>query len=338
MNETKPVIGRVTIRTVAADAGVSVAAVSKVLRNAYGVSDALRQGVMQSIDRLGYRPSTAARGMRGQTYTIGVLLVDISNPFLPQVYDGIASVAETSGYKILMAVGAARMPIETKLIEQMIDIRLDGIVLIAAQISGRTLDKYARQIPISVVGHHEPTAESFDTVNSNDIEGARIAVRALIAKGYRDIGMVSMGTAKVHEHDVAPQREKGFRAAIAEAGLGKANIFRFDNQDAARMAKMADLLRSPQRPQALFCWSDLDGIPVLNLARQMGLRVPQDLALIGYDNSPVASLPLIDLASMDQAGRRLGQIATQALLSRMNGRSVAEHRLIDPTLAVRSSF
>ena len=338
MNETKPVNGRVTIRTVAADAGVSVAAVSKVLRNAYGVSEALRQSVMQSIERLGYRPSTAARGMRGQTYTIGVLLVDISNPFLPQVYNGIARVAETSGYKILMGVGAARMPIETKLIEQMIDIRLDGIVLIAAQISGRTLDKYARQIPITVIGHHEPTADSFDTINSNDIEGAKLAVQALVAKGYRDIGMVSLGPVKTHEPDVAPQREKGFRAAIAEAGLGEAKIFRFDNLDATRVDRMAGLLQSPQRPRALFCWSDLDGIPILNLARQLGLRVPEDLALIGYDNSPVADLPLIGLASIDQAGARLGQIAAEALMSRINGRTVAEHRLIDPTLAIRSSF
>ena len=124
-NAVKP-IGRVTIRTVAEDAGVSVAAVSKVLRNAYGVSDAMRSAVSESIDRLGYRPSVVARGMRGQTYTIGVLPVGIDNPFLPQVFAGIAAVAETAGYKVLMGVGAARMPLEATLVEQMIDNHMDG--------------------------------------------------------------------------------------------------------------------------------------------------------------------------------------------------------------------
>ncbi len=340
MDEPRPLAppaARVTIRNVAEDAGVSVAAVSKVMRNAYGVSDALRQKVLESIDRLGYRPSVAARGMRGQTYTLGVLLVEIANPFLPTIYEGIASTAEAAGYKLLMGVGAAKMPLETRLIEQMIDNHMDGLLLIAAQISGRTLERYAQQIPTVVVGHHEPTAASFDTINSNDIEGAKIAVRALLAKGHRDIGMISLGPIAGHEADVAPQREIGFTQAMAAAGL-PARIFRFDNLDKARLGKLEAFLKSPDRPRALFVWSDLDGIPLLNMARVMGLRVPEDLALIGYDNSPVAALPLIDLASMDQEGRLMGRMATEALLSRIAGRKVAEHMLIEPHLVARGSF
>ena len=338
MNEPKVTIGRVTIRTVAQDAGVSVAAVSKVMRNAYGVSEALRQNVLASIARLNYRPSNAARGMRGQTYTIGVLLVGIDNPFLPQVFAGIASVADTSGYKILMGVGAARMPMEAQLIEQMIDSHMDGIVLIAAQLSGKLMEKYARQIPIAVIGHHEPTAATFDTVNSNDALGAKIAVQALLAKGYRDIAMVALGPYRPQDHyDVSTQRELGFQAAMEAAGLPP-KIHRFDNFDTARHGKITSFLSGPDRPRALFVWSDLDGIPILNVARQIGLRVPDDLALIAYDNSPVAALPLIDLASMDQFGHRLGQLATEALLTRIGGRSQALHVLIDPSLTIRSSF
>lgn len=339
MNEAKPPPQRVTIRTVAEDAGVSVAAVSKVMRNAYGVSEALRQNVLESIERLNYRPSNAARGMRGQTYTLGVVLVGIDNPFLPQVFAGIASVANAAGYKILMGVGAAHMPMEASLIEQMIDSHMDGIVMIAAQLSGKLMEKYARQIPIAVIGHHEPLAQTFDTVNANDSHGAKLAVRALVAKGYRDIGMVSLGPHRPHDlYDVAPQREIGFASAIAEAGLGAPKIFRFDNLDDARLGKITTFLAGPDRPRALFVWSDLDGIPILNAARQMGLRVPEDLALIAYDNSPVAALPLIDLASMDQSGTRLGQLATEALLSRIGGRKEAQHVLIDPSLTIRSSF
>ena len=336
MNEAKPATGRVTIRTVAVDAGVSVAAVSKVLRNACGVSDALRQNVVESIGRLNYCPLNEARGMRGQTYTIGVLLVGSGNPFLPQVFSGIGSVADSSGYKILMGVGASRMPMEACLLAQMIDSHFDGIVLVAAQLSGHLLEKYARQIPFSVSGHHEPAAQTIDTVNSNDVEGAKLAVRALIAKGYRDIGMVSLGPC--HLYDVARQRDIDFRAAINEAGRGPPRILHVDNFDEARLDKIASYLPGPDRPRALFVWSDLDGIPILNVARQMGLRVPEDLALIAYDNSPVAALPLIDLASMDQSGHRLGQLATEALLSRIGGRTLAVYVLVDPTLTIRASF
>ena len=333
-----PPSSRVTIRTVAEDAGVSVAAVSKVMRNAYGVSEALRQNVMETIERLGYRPSVAARGMRGQTYTLGVLVVGIDNPFLSQVFDGIAEVADAAGYKVLLGVGAAKMPMEAKLVEQMIDNHMDGIVLVAAEMSGQMLERYARQIPISVVGHHEPTATGFDTTNSFDSEGAKLAVQAFLAKGYRDIGMISVGRGEDQIANVAPQREIGFRAAIAEAGLGPARITRFDNLDAARWSKLNAALRHPDRSRALFVWSDLDGVPLLNMARQMGLRVPEDLALIAYDNSPVAALPLIDLASMDQEGKRLGAMATEALLSRIGGRKQAQHRLILPQLVARGSF
>ena len=339
MNEAKPQpIGRVTIRTVAEDAGVSVAAVSKVLRNAYGVSEAMRIAVGESIERLGYRPSMAARGMRGQTHTIGVLLVGIDNPFLPQVFAGIASVADTAGYKVLMGVGAAKMPLEATLIEQMIDNHMDGLVLVASQMSGRTLEKYARQIPIAVIGHHEPTALNFDTVNCDDVLGGRMAVRALYDRGHRDIGMISLLSDKTDDSDVSAQREIGFAQAVAHLNLGPARYFRVHNFDSERLAKIAAYLVSPDRPRALFVWSDLDGIPILNIARQIGLRVPEDLALIAFDNSPVAALPLIDLASMDQAGQRLGQIAAEALLTRIAGRTAPHHLLLEPTVVHRSSL
>lgn len=331
--------GRVTIRTVAAHAGVSVAAVSKVMRNAYGVSEALRAKVEASIETLGYRPSVAARGMRGNTFTLGVLLVEIANPFLPSVYQGIESVTEAAGYKIMVGVGAARERREAQLIEQMIDNRMDGLILVASQISGAAIERYARQIPIVLVGHHEPTAETFDTINSDDRRGAAMAVRALAAQGHRDIAMVAMEGGEDHRTDVAPQRELGYRAAMAELGLGDSSrVLHLPMPEGPERDKaMAAILHAPNRPRAIFCWSDLDAIPLLNLAATMGLRVPEDLAIVGYDNSPVAALPMIGLSSVDQDGRRLGRLAAEALFTRMNGRKVAEHILVEPRLVSRKS-
>lgn len=329
---------RVTIRTVAADAGVSVAAVSKVMRNAYGVSDALRQKVEASIEKLGYRPSIAARGMRGRTFTLGVLLVGIDNPFLPSIYQGIESVTEAAGYKIMVGVGAARARTEAQLIEQMIDNRMDGLILVASQISGDKIENYARQIPIVVVGHHEPSAQAFDTINNDDQMGARLAVQALLERGYRDIGFLTQPEQEGDLADVAPQRELGYRAAMAAAGLS-ARVMQVTGhgRDEARIAEIQGILTAPDRPRALFCWSDLDAIPLLSEANRMGLRVPADLALIGYDNSPMAALSMVGLSSVDQNGPRLGKLAAEALFTRMNGRTVAEHLLIEPTLVMRNS-
>lgn len=326
-----------TIRTVASDAGVSVAAVSKVLRNAYGVSDALREKVNESIERLNYRPSTAARGMRGQTYTVGLLLVEMANPFLPKVVGGVNEVLGAANFKTMMSVGQARLQIETTLIESMIDVRMDGLILIAPRISGSMLEKYAKQIPMVAIGHHEPSAATFDTVNSDDEQGARIAVEALIAKGFTSIEMVSLINRRGSAFDVFKQREAGYRAAISNAGL-PARILRFHETPDKKDQDIDEFFARANLPQAVFCWSDIHAVPLLNAARMRGLRVPQDLAIVGYDDNPVSSLPLIDLASIDQKGRMLGKLAATVLLERINGRIEAKHQLVTPQLVVRGSI
>jgi LacI family transcriptional regulator len=336
---TKGAGGKVTIRTVAADAGVSVAAVSKVMRNAYGVSDTLRQKVAASIDRLGYRPSVAARGMRGRTFTLGVLLVGIDNPFLPSIYQGIESVTETAGYKIMVGVGAARTRTEVTLIEQMIDNQMDGLILVASQIAGETLERYARQIPIVVVGHHEPGAVGYDTINNDDQLGAQLVVQAFLDRGYRDIAFVTYSDQQEDLADVAPQRELGYRKAMADKGLAaQARVIAFPNYGAPRDMAIRSLLESPDRPRAVFCWSDLDAIPLIGEAHRLGIRVPEDLAVIGYDNSPIAALSMVDLSSVDQDGPRLGKLAAEALFSRIKGRHIPEHILIEPRLVRRGSI
>lgn len=335
---TKQHDGRVTIRTVAADAGVSVAAVSKVLRNAYGVSDALRHKVEVSIGKLGYRPSVAARGMRGQTYTIGVLLVEIGNPFLPKVIDGINGVLEPSNYKALLGVGRSKASIESSLIESMIDNRMDGLILVAPRMTGPTLEAFARQIPVVAVAHHE-SSDVFDTINTDDRLGGRRATAALIAAGHRDVAMVSYTADRDHITNVSYEREIGYAQAMQDAGLAaQARILRFGVPEGDRSADVARFLAMPDRPRAIFVWSDLDAVPILNAAKMAGVRVPEDLAIVGYDNSPVAALPLIGLSSMDQDPLRLGALATQTLLSRIGGRTVAEHILIEPGLVPRGSL
>nr|WP_321458300.1 LacI family DNA-binding transcriptional regulator [uncultured Cohaesibacter sp.] len=336
-NDIKPV--KVTIKTVAKDAGVSVAAVSKVLRNAYGVSDNLRQTVQESIDRLGYRPSTAARGMRGKTYTIGLLLVNIDNPFLPEVIEGVNGVLAQAKYQTMIGVGRAKIMLETAMIDAMIDYRLDGLILIGPRIAGEYLEKYAKQIPIVVVGHHETNAMNFDTVNSDDRLGTQLVIDAFVKAGHTKIDMLSLMTRPNMDSNVVHIRENAYRAAMKEAGL-QDHIKIFYGHEETNLAHedANEYLSQRGETTAVFCWSDLHGIPLINAAFERGVRVPEDLAIASYDNSPFARLPIIGLTSVSQNAIQLGELAAQTLLERIEGRDVPTKLLIEPELVRRRSL
>ncbi|MDD7970905.1 LacI family DNA-binding transcriptional regulator [Roseinatronobacter alkalisoli] len=330
---------KVTIRTVADDAGVSVAAVSKVLRDAYGVSDALRAKVLKSIETLGYRPNMAARGMRGKTRTVGILLVEMANPFLSDVIAGIDATLRALNYKTMIGVGEAEEQLETSLIERMVDFQMDGLILISPHLGSAPMAQAAGEIPMVVIGHHEPVSQVYDTVNSDDRESAQMAVNALIARGHRDIMMTSLQHTRLSDHDVVLEREAGYTYAMVNAGLEQySRIIRLPDRTAQMEADMLTLLRAPDRPTAFYCWSDLHAVPMINLAKTSGIRVPADLAIIGCDDSPPARMHLIDLTSINQDAPRLGEIAARTLLSRIEGRKSPEHILVAPNLVIRSSI
>ena len=214
-----PPAPRATIRTVAEDAGVSVAAVSKVLRNAYGVSEGLRARVNASIEKLGYRPSKTAQVLRGRSTTVGVLLVEIGNPFLPFVIDGVQDVLAPSHFQAMIGVGREQTHLETELVESMIDHGMAGLILVAPHLPGEVVSRYARRIPTVLVAYHEPGDTPYDTVNSDDRRGAALATEALIARGHGDIGFLAHRVKQGRQGNVISQREQGYREAMAAAGL-----------------------------------------------------------------------------------------------------------------------
>jgi LacI family transcriptional regulator len=329
-------VAKITIRTVASDAGVSVPAVSKVLRNAYGVSDSLRERVQASIDKLGYRPSTAARGMRGRTYTAGVLVVDLRNPFVPDIIDGANAALAESSYKALIGVGRSKVAMEAALVDSMIDHNMDGLILIAPRLPREVIRRFAALKPIVIIGHHFSEETTFDTVNADDVRGSELAVEDLVSRGYRDIGMLTL--ADRSDSDLSTQRKIGYRRAMTAAGLaGNIRIMEVGRSDAEQQPALDQWLAAPDRPEAVFCWSDLTAVPLLAMASERGLRVPDDLAVIGFDNSSVAALPQISLSSIDQSGIDLGTKAVEVLLERITGRREPRHILLEPHLVRRGS-
>lgn len=327
--------GRVTIREVAEDAGVSVAAVSKVLREAYGVSETLRSKVRVSIDKLNYRPLASARGMRGQTYTLGVILPDLRNPFFADILAGINSALERTQYQPMLGTSQSNPDMEEALVGAMIDRQMDGLLLIGTVESDQTLHLIAGRKPLVTIGHHAADNKVFDTVNNDDQLGAALVVRHLAGNGYRRIAMLSLNSST---STIIAHREMGYRREMIEQGLsGQINVQR--NGQTLRDVQVAArrLLESRDRPEAIFCWTDFIALEVISVAVEMGLSVPDDLAVVGYDNTMFCDFAQNRLTSVDQSGEHLGLQAARLLIERIRGRSEAEHFVVTPRIVARNS-
>lgn len=330
--------GSVTIRTVAEDAGVSVAAVSKVLRDAYGVSPELRARVTASAAKLGYRPRPAARAMRGLTFTIGIVLPDLRNPFFADIMDGVNAALVRTQYQTLYGISQSALSIEMAVVESMIDWKMDGIILIGPRMMPEEVAAIAERIPTVAVAHHEPDATLFDTVNNDDRLGARMAVEHLVAKGAKRIAFLNLDLAWLGEVSVTGQREAGYRATMKELGLSRyEQVIRAEQTPRELQLAAKQALAAASRPEAVFCWTDFVAFEVLSVAEELGLDIPGDLAVVGYDNTIQCDLAQNSLTSIDQSGQVLGLQAARLLIERIKGRSVAEHFVVTPRLVVRGS-
>ncbi|MEU9396795.1 LacI family DNA-binding transcriptional regulator [Streptomyces sp. NPDC048324] len=328
---------RVTIVDVARHAQVSTTAVSKVLRNAYGASPEMRAKVRRAIDELGYRPLAAARGLRGQTYTIGVMLPDIRNPFFPEILDGVTGCLEDTDYQVLLGPGCGEKE-EAGVIDAMIDRGMDGLVLVAPVSPRAHLEHVASVVPTVVVGRHGHSPV-YDTVADDDVAGAALVVGHLAGLGHRRI-------AHIEHHETDPtrsvempnaQRASGYRQAMRGLGLDEEiDVVSTSYTQQGGYEGARQLLARPVRPTAVFAGADIVAMGVLEAVTEAGLSVPGDLSVAGYDNTSFAALSWISLTSIDQAGREIGRNAARLLLERITDRGKPSVQVkLSPTLVAR---
>lgn len=331
---------RVTIVDVAQHAGVSTTTVSKVLRNAYGASPAMRARVRAAIADLGYRPHAGARGMRGRTYTVGVMLPDIRNPFFPDILDGLTEALHDTDYQVLLGPGGTGEKAETRITDAMIDHGMDGLILIAPTASRSHLERVARTVPTVVVGRHGRST-AYDSVADDDTAGAGLVVDHLVDLGHRRI-------AHIEHHETDPTRlaempnavrADGYRQAMRAHNLtGQIDIVSTTYTQDGGYEGAQRLLRRPRgrRPTAIFAGADIVAMGVLAALTEAGLRVPNDISVAGYDDTNFAALGPISLTSVDQAGHHIGGTAAHLLLHRITEphRPTAQIKL-SPSLVVR---
>ena len=331
-------VTRATITDVAHAAGVSRAAVSKVIRGAYGVSEDMRNRVEAAIDTLAYRPLVAARGMRGATYTIGMELPDIANQFFGQVLAGATGALDAEPYQLILAPADPTHQEGYRAIQSLVDRQVDGILAISPLAAPAWLETTGRTIPLVMLGRHDPSRH-YDTVAGDDVRGATLLMEHLFAQGHRNIAHLT------HE-DFITQRGSGtphslrlatYESAMRSAGLGdRIRIIRCEAGEDSACVATREVLAESGRPTAIFAGHDELAIGVLRAVGEAGLDAT-DVAVVGYDNTNMASHPLISLTSIDQSGEFMGRRVIELLLERFAGRTEPVHVRTTPRLIVRAS-
>jgi LacI family transcriptional regulator len=329
---------RVTIVDVARHAQVSTTAVSKVLRNAYGASPAMRVKVQRAIDELGYRPYAAARGLRGRTYTIGVMFPDIRNPFFADILDGLTDRLRGTEYQVFHGTGANSEENEAHVTDAMLDRGMDGLVLVAPISPRAHLERIARTVPTVIVGRHGHSAV-YDTVTDDDHAGAHLVVDHLVGLGHHRI-------AHIEHHETDPTRllempnavrATGYRHAMHAHGLADEIdiVSTTYTQEGGYLGTKRLLARDPL-PTAIFAGADIVAMGALAALAEAGLTVPGDISIAGYDNTTFAAFSPVSLTSVDQAGRQFGNNAARLLLERFADRHTPTSQVkLLPTLVAR---
>lgn len=323
-----------TIKQVALAAGVSYTTVSHVLNATRPVSPDARERVLAAAKALHYVPSALARSLRSQTTgTIGLIIPNNTNPYFSEVARGIEDTCYAAGYSVILCNSDDDPAKQVAYLNVLLTKRCDGLIMAAlAQTDGALL--HHRRVP-AVFLDRAPEGHEHDVVGIDNLAGGALAGRHLLALGRRRIGCI--GGPK--DLEVSNQRIAGLRNAL-DGALDAGRCDAGDFSSASGYAAALRLLNRPaaQRPDALFCCNDMMAIGALRAAAELGIDVPGDLAVVGFDDIDLAQFVHPALTSVAQGTRALGNLTAECLLARIAepGRA-PQHRRVAPVLNVRGS-
>jgi DNA-binding LacI/PurR family transcriptional regulator len=329
----------VGLKDVARAAGVSAATVSRVLAGSALVSEETRARVQQAVSALGYKPNRVAQRLRsttGHASLIGLIVPDIQNPFFAEMVRGVERVAERQGYMVFIGNSDEDAVRERRLLDLMRAESVAGIILPASSdIAQAVTELAAGGLPIVCVDRRVPRV-ALDTVIADNVHGARMAVDHLLRIGHRRVGYVGGRP----ELSTSRERLQGYQQALEEHGVPfDASLVREgDSRQAGGRQMTADLLRLPQPPTALLVGNNLMTLGALETIHLMGLRIPDDVAIVGYDDIPWALAFHPPLTAVRQPADEIGQRAAELLLQRIdNPKRSTSIVMLQPELVVRQS-
>jgi len=326
------------MKDVARLAGVSTSTVSHVINNNRFVSESIREKINAAIAQLNYAPSALARSLKiNQTRTIGMLITSSSNPFYSEVVQGVERSCYERGYSLILCNTNGDEERMNRSIETLLQKRVDGLIMMFTENhcpSKETLSRYP-SIPV-IMMDWAPFAGVNDIIQDNAFIGGKMATEFLIAQGYRRIACITGPLDKT----TATQRQAGFRQAMQDAGLAILPGFEVtgDFEFAGGLAAMHTLLALPEPPQAVFAGNDAMAVGVYQAIYQHKLRIPEDIAVVGYDDIQLAQYLTPPLTTIHQPKDELGELAIDTLLHRLQEpEAEAQILVLTPELVVRGS-
>jgi LacI family transcriptional regulator len=328
-----------SVKDVAATAGVSLGTVSNVLNRPERVSAATRQRVEDAMRELGFVRNESARQLRaGRSSTLAYVMLDATNPFFTDVAQGIEQEAELRDLSLFLCNSDNRADRELAYLRRLQQQRVQGILITPVDPASPVLEEIARATPLVIVDR-VGEADSFCSVSVDDVLGGRLAVEHLVELGHERIAFVGGPDTLGQVRD----RLAGAQSALVEAGRDGDDLVVID-VDALTVAEGRSAgqriagVRLQARPTAAFCANDLVALGLLQQCVTLGLRVPEDLAIVGYDDIEFAAAAAVPLTSVRQPRRKLGSTAGQLLLDEASNPDHVHRQVVfTPELVARAS-
>ncbi|WP_369226757.1 LacI family DNA-binding transcriptional regulator [Streptomyces sp. R39] len=328
---------RVSLKDVAERAGVSIKTVSNVVNNYPHVTPGMRARVQAAIDELGYRPNLTARHLRkGRTGIIALAVPELGNPYFAELAGAVIDAAAEHEFTVLLDHTGGEREQEI-LVSQGFRARvIDGLVLSPLALEAEDLRGRSDDVPLVLLGEREYDLP-FDHIAIDNVAAARCAVRHLLGRGRTRIAYLGARTDSVNQP--AHLRLDGWRAELAAAGVPAPDglvvpVGGWDRDDGARA--MAELLDSGVRPDAVFAFNDLIAIGAMRVLHERGLRVPWDVAVVGFDDIAEGRFGAVTLTTVSPDKRAIAKMAVASLLRSLSGREepggrelIAEFRLVE---------
>jgi DNA-binding LacI/PurR family transcriptional regulator len=329
------------IRTVAALAKVSIATVSRTINNSPAVSDRLSKRVWQAIEQLNYFPNTHARSLvSGRSRILGIIVENITNPFFPELIQNFEEIAVAHGYEILVSSSNSDPAVLTTCVRRMLERKVEGVAVLSFGAEEPVLDQLVhRDIPM-VLAEFRLDDPKVSTILLDYSTGIHAAIQHLVELGHKRIAFLA-GPHKLHS---AITRENDYRTAMQDAGLAiqKKWVIECDHTLKGGVAGFAQLQAQalPVRPTAILCSNDMTAIGVLRAAYMEGLRVPDDVSVIGLDDIDFAEFTLPPLTTIRLSRADLARSAFEALRQQAedpNNPKIQREYLVSTSLVVRGS-
>ena len=331
-------MSHVTLRDIAKEAGVSTTTISRALNNKPDVSSKTKDKIIKIAKNLGYTPNLLAKSLRSKkSKTIGVVLADISNPFFSAVAKGVENAARKKSYSIILCNTDEEYEKEEEALQVLVEKRVDGLLITPVQKEYKDILRIKEQkIPLVLVGRHFDTIGT-NSVVSDDSLGGFLATEYLIKKGHRKILYIS-GPLHISS---ASERLNGYKEALKKYKISfKKKLVRgyTAKMDEAYML-MRKLLKEKLDFTAIFTFSDFLAFGIMKALREEKLKIPDDVAVVGYDDIEFSSILEIPLTTVHMPKYRLGMEGTNMLIDEIEGKNSGKPQklVIKPELIVRES-